>query len=352
MGRFFGSNRFKFGLFGLNCSGGMTPSRAPERWRADWKDIVKVAQLADEAGVEFLLPIAKWRGLGGEANMWGRSFETFTQAAALGALTRRVGVFVTAHISLITPAFAAKAVATIDHVTQGRAGLNIVCGWNPDEFRLHGISLEGGDRYSRGLEWFRIYDKLLDGGPPFDWTSDTFDMRGLSTDPLPVQRPRPPVMSAAQSGDAQLFAAQVADILFTAMYSFEQVEETTKRAQSAAAELGRPLPVLLQINAGHDPAKFGAELEDTPRLLATALARTHLRVDGFMTIAPLGATPAETADLAARTFANLRELRDRLAAETGAPLRTLSMGMSSDFAAAIAAGSTLVRVGTALFGSR
>ena len=259
MGRFFGSNRFKFGLFGLNCSGGMTPSRAPERWRADWKDIVKVAQVADEAGVEFLLPIAKWRGLGGEANMWGRSFETFTQAAALGALTRRVGVFVTAHISLITPAFAAKAVATIDHVTQGRAGLNIVCGWNPDEFKLHGISLEGGDRYSRGLEWYRIYDKLLDGGPPFDWTSGTFDMRGLTTDPLPVQRPRPPVMSAAQSGDGQLFAAQVADILFTAMYSFKQVAETTRRAQSSAAEFGRACDIYVTTQFVCRPSRREAE---------------------------------------------------------------------------------------------
>lgn len=116
----------------------------------------------------------------------------------------------------------------------------------------------------------------------------------------------------------------------------------------AAAELGKTLPVLLQINAGRDPAKFGAELEDAPRLLEHALARTHLRVDGFMTIAPLSDDP----DVARRTFAHLRELRDRLAAQTGAALRELSMGMSGDFPAAIAAGSTVVRVGTALFGAR
>ncbi len=204
----------------------MTPSRAPERWRAEWSDIVKVAQIADEAGVEFLLPIAKWRGLGGQADMWGRSFETFTQAAALGALTKSTGLFVTAHVSLVTPAFAAKAIATIDHVTQGRAGLNVVCGWNPDEFKLHGIALDGEHRYDRGLEWFKIYEKLLEGGPEFDWTTDIFDMRGLSTDPLPVQK-RPPVMSAAQSGDGQRFAAEIADILFTAMYSFDQVRDTS-----------------------------------------------------------------------------------------------------------------------------
>lgn len=125
-------------------------------------------------------------------------------------------------------------------------------------------------------------------------------------------------------------------------------EKLLNHLDRAAAELGKTLAILLQINAGRDPAKFGAELEDAPRLLDAALAKTHLRIDGLMTIAPLSDDPA----VAQRTFANLRELRDTLAAKTGAPLRELSMGMSGDFAAAIAAGSTVVRIGTALFGTR
>lgn len=116
----------------------------------------------------------------------------------------------------------------------------------------------------------------------------------------------------------------------------------------AAADLGKTLPILLQVNAGRDPAKFGVELEEAPKLLELALARPHLRVEGLMTIAPLSPDPA----VAQRTFAALRELRDRLAASAGVPLRELSMGMSGDFADAIAAGSTIVRVGTALFGAR
>jgi PLP dependent protein len=120
----------------------------------------------------------------------------------------------------------------------------------------------------------------------------------------------------------------------------------------AAAELGKTLPVLLQINAGDDPAKFGADLGDAPALLEAALAKKNLRIDGFMTIAPLGSTPAETAAHAERTFANLRTLRDKLSAQFGRPLRELSMGMTGDLAIAVAAGSTVVRVGTALFGAR
>jgi PLP dependent protein len=120
----------------------------------------------------------------------------------------------------------------------------------------------------------------------------------------------------------------------------------------AAADLGKTLPILLQINAGNDPAKFGADLVDAPKLLESALTRKNLRVDGLMTIAPLGATDTETNAHAQRTFANLRQLRDDLAAQFKTPLRELSMGMTSDLEIAIAAGSTLVRVGTALFGAR
>lgn len=116
----------------------------------------------------------------------------------------------------------------------------------------------------------------------------------------------------------------------------------------AAGDLGKKLPVLLQINAGDDPAKFGAEPADAERLLTTALAQPHLRVDGLMTIAPLADDPA----VARRTFARLREIRDALAAHTGAPLRELSMGMTGDLDAAIREGSTLVRIGTALYGPR
>ena len=116
----------------------------------------------------------------------------------------------------------------------------------------------------------------------------------------------------------------------------------------AAAELGKTLPVLLQVNAGLDPAKTGAEPEEAPRLLAAALERRNIRVDGLMTIAPLSADPG----VARRAFARLREIRDRLSADSGAGLRELSMGMTGDLDAAVLEGSTIIRIGTALFGPR
>jgi dimethylsulfone monooxygenase len=255
---YFAGNQFKFGVFGLNCAGGMTLSAAPERWRAEWSDMATVARMSDECGIEFLLPIAKWRGLGGEADMWGRSYETFTQAAALGAITRQIGVFVTAHVSLLTPAFVAKAISTIDHITNGRAGLNIVCGWNPDEFDMHGVKIDAGSRYARGLEWYTIYDRLLKG-EAFDWDGAYYQYRGLVTDPRPLQTPRPAVMSAGQSGDGQAFAARAADILFTSMYSAEQVRDTVTRIADLSAPFGRRPDVYVETQIVCRPTRKEAE---------------------------------------------------------------------------------------------
>ena len=152
-------------------------------------------------------------------------------------------------------------------------------------------------------------------------------------------------------GHLQSNKARLATETFDRIQSVDS-EKLLRHLDRAAVELGRPLAVLLQINAGRDPAKFGAELEDAPRLLDTALACPALRVEGLMTIAPLGATPDETAEHARRTFATLRELRDALADRARVALPELSMGMSGDLELAVAAGGTCVRVGTALFGAR
>lgn len=152
-------------------------------------------------------------------------------------------------------------------------------------------------------------------------------------------------------GHLQTNKARLAAQHFDRVQSVDS-EKLANHLDRAAAELAKILPILLQINAGDDPAKFGADLADAPRLLEAALAKKNLRVDGLMTIAPLGTTPAETAAHAARTFANLRTLRDDLAARFQVPLRELSMGMTGDLLPAVAAGSTMVRVGTALYGAR
>jgi len=125
-------------------------------------------------------------------------------------------------------------------------------------------------------------------------------------------------------------------------------EKLLKKLDSEAAKISKNLRVLLQINAGRDPAKFGVEIEDAPKLLECALSLKNISVDGLMTIAPLDSD----LDVASKCFANLRKLRDNLEKDFSVKLPELSMGMSSDLERAIEEGSTLIRVGTFLFGAR
>lgn len=115
-----------------------------------------------------------------------------------------------------------------------------------------------------------------------------------------------------------------------------------------AAKRDRTLAVLLEVNVSGEPSKFGW---DPDRLLETlpALGRIpRLEFRGLMTIAPY----AEDPERARPVFRRLRELRDRCSDVLGVPLPVLSMGMSGDMEVAIEEGSTLVRIGTALFGER
>jgi pyridoxal phosphate enzyme (YggS family) len=121
-----------------------------------------------------------------------------------------------------------------------------------------------------------------------------------------------------------------------------------QRVAAIAGELGKRQAILLQANVSGELTKFGTSLEAMRPLLAEALALPTIECRGFMTMAPY---EAPAADLH-RLFAALRDFRDRLTGEFGVPLPELSMGMSGDYAIAIAEGATCVRIGTAIFGHR
>ena len=163
--RMYGPNKFKLGLFGLNCSGGLTMTKAPEYWDASFENNLKAARLADEAGLEFLLPIGRWHGYGGETDTAGESFETLTWASGLLAGTKDICIFGTVHVSLLSPIFAAKQMVTAHHIGEGRFGLNIVSGWNVGEHEMHGVQIrEHDERYDYSEEWVTIVKRIWSEG--------------------------------------------------------------------------------------------------------------------------------------------------------------------------------------------
>jgi alkanesulfonate monooxygenase SsuD/methylene tetrahydromethanopterin reductase-like flavin-dependent oxidoreductase (luciferase family) len=94
--------------------------------------------MAEETGLDFMLPIGRWKGYGGETDFHGTTFETVTWAAGLLAATKRITVFGTVHAPLFNPIIAAKEFVTADHVGGGRFGLNLVAGWNEGSSDVRG----------------------------------------------------------------------------------------------------------------------------------------------------------------------------------------------------------------------
>jgi dimethylsulfone monooxygenase len=104
----YNGNALKIGLFGANCSSGRSATTVPERWSGSWEDCLALARLADDAGLDFMLPIARWKGYGGETDFHGVTLETITWAVGLLSATKRLTVFGTVHAPLFHPLIAAK----------------------------------------------------------------------------------------------------------------------------------------------------------------------------------------------------------------------------------------------------
>lgn len=150
-------------------------------------------------------------------------------------------------------------------------------------------------------------------------------------------------------GHLQSNKARKAGAAFAGIHSIDSVE-LIQKIDAAAVEAGWRPELLIQVDLAGEATKFGAAPADVPRLFDAAAACRAARLTGLMTLPPVPEAPED----ARIWFRRLRDLRDEwLAAGVPAPmLRELSMGMSADFEVAIQEGSTLVRVGTAIFGSR
>jgi len=121
-----------------------------------------------------------------------------------------------------------------------------------------------------------------------------------------------------------------------------------ERIDRIAGDLGLQPQIYLQVNVAQDPAKAGFAADEIEAQFDALCTLKNLQIEGLMTIPAWDPNPEETRP----HFATLRELRDRLRGRCDLPLPGLSMGMSGDYQVAIAEGSTMVRVGTAIFGER
>lgn len=224
----FNANRMKLGVMAFNCSLGSTVTMDPDAWELTWPDNVALAQLADDAGFEALLPVGRWKGYGGATNFNGSTYECFTWAAGIAAVTRRIAVLATVHAPLVHPITAAKQAATIDHISGGRFVMNIVCGWNKPEFDMFGAAWRDHDeRYEYAAEWLQLIQRLWTADEEFDFDGKYFSGKGLWSEPKPLQA-SVPLMNAGSSPTGQAFAARHSDMNFVML---RQKSEDDDRAQ-------------------------------------------------------------------------------------------------------------------------
>jgi FMNH2-dependent dimethyl sulfone monooxygenase len=240
----YNENRLKLGIFGMNCSNGCTITHAETTFEPTYEHNVKIAKLADELGFEMLVPVGRWKHFGGSTMFNANNMEVYTWATALACNTQRIMTFATSHVPTVHPLFAAKQAATIDNISNGRFGLNIVCGWFKPEIEMFGIEqLAHEVRYGMAEEWLTVMKRA--------WTEQDFDhegrhyrIKGGFLLPKPVQQPHPVLVNAGNSEEGRDFSARNVDFNFVTIATKEQAAGMVGDIHSRARGYGRQCGVM------------------------------------------------------------------------------------------------------------
>lgn len=217
----FGPNRLKLGLFGLNGKG-VANTLVPEAHTPTWEKNLRAAQLADWAGLDAIVAYARWKGhrLGDPDHPSGVVLDPFTWAAGIAQATEHCAVFATSHAPTVHPIAAAKMGATVDAISGGRFGLNVVAGWNRPELEMFGAPFKEHDqRYEHLSEWLDVVRRIWTEDEEFDFEGEFFRLVAGSSRPRPQQQPHPPIMSAGSSTAGRDFALRNAALCFLSLTS-------------------------------------------------------------------------------------------------------------------------------------
>jgi FMNH2-dependent dimethyl sulfone monooxygenase len=243
----FSSRKLKLGTFQTNLDSGCVMSGLEGRLQITWPNTVALAKLADEMEFEAIVPVARWRGFGGAHDPQGPGFEAYTWAAGVAASTTKSGVVSTSHVSLNHPIIAAKQCAVIDHISNGRFTLNVVCGWNGPEMEMFDVPLtRHDDRYSCAEEWLAIVKRLWTEDEDFDHDGRFYRIRKGYLQPKPIQKPYPAIMNAGSSERGRHFAAKNCDLVYTVLRTHDIdacTAHVTAYHRLAREEYGRAIRV-------------------------------------------------------------------------------------------------------------
>ena len=272
------------GVFLPMANGGWILSSTAPKLDGSFDYNRKVALLAEETGLDFIMSMAKWRGYGGVTEHWRYSLDSQMLMSALAALTKRVKVWTTVHTLLQNPAVTAKMIATLDQVSGGRAGLNVVTGSYKGEFeqmRAWRDNVDHDQRYDLADEWIDIIKRL--------WTEDSvtyqgkyFTMDDCQSDPKPQKKPF--LVCAGTSGRGMRFTADHVDAMFAGGRDDEELAKISTTVKAMARESGRTIKTytMMTLVIGETDAAAAAQAEQFREGFDVEACHGMMRAYGFL----------------------------------------------------------------------
>jgi pyrimidine oxygenase len=207
-----------------------------------------IVEKAEHFGFDFALSMIKLHGFGGPSGFWDYNLESFTLMAGLAAVTTRIQLFATCAVLTMPPPIAARMAVTIDSISHGRFGVNIISGWQRREYTQMGI-WPGAEHYRRRYdycaEYVSIMRELWETGRS-DFKGDFFQMDDCRC--LPTPTASIPIICAAQSDAGTRYAAQYADWNFCSSGGINtpsMVTQSVARLVKATQEIGRKCGALV-----------------------------------------------------------------------------------------------------------
>jgi pyrimidine oxygenase len=208
----------------------------------------EVTLRAERHGLDFVLSMIKLRGFGGKTEFWDHNLESFTLMAGLAAVTSRIRLFATAATLTMPPAIVARMASTIDSISHGRFGLNVITGWQKPEYSQMGL-WPGDEYFARRYEYLTEYVQVLrdlwETGVS-DRKGEFFQMEDCRLSPRPSADMK--IICAGQSDAGLAFTAKYADYNFALARglntptAFAPVNE---RLRAATAMTGRDVSAFL-----------------------------------------------------------------------------------------------------------
>jgi pyrimidine oxygenase len=232
--------RLELGVFIPIANNGWIVSKNAPQYMATFDLNRRICVLAEQIGFDFVFSMSKWRGYGGETRFWDYSLESMTLMAGLAAVTQRVKIYASVQPLMFSPAVTAKFGATIDDISGGRFGVNVVTGAYPEEASQMGLLPPNYNayRYDYAEEWVELVKRL--------WTEDSvthhgkyFHLEDCKSDPKPLQKPHPDIVCAGISEEGMRFTSRQGTHSFLGGRNLEEVVVLSQRMKAMAREVKR-----------------------------------------------------------------------------------------------------------------